>query len=679
MTKFYSIQAKARAADQPKAAEIFIYGDIGESWWGESVTAAEFVKEIAALDADELTVRINSYGGSVSDGVAIYNAIKRHKARVTIAIDGVAISIASLIAMAGDTVEMADNALMMIHAPWGSATGNSADMRDMADVLDKYAQAMATSYAAKSGKSIDDVLALLSDGADHWLTATEAQADGYVDTVTAALAVAASFDREAFAARTQSLPPDAGRETPAAAAATTQEKSMNQKTTPAADPQPAATINADDIRAAAIKAEADRRDGIDLAFSKFGHVAGMTDLKAACHKDTACTVEAAKLQILDKISTGATPAAGGHVVTVEDERDKFRAGAQAAIMARAGLAKDDTANNFRGHTLLELARASLAKSGVRTDGMGKMEVVAAAFTHSTSDFDSILANTANKAMLKGYEEAEETFQKWTSVGNLPDFKAAKRVDLNTFPSLLVVPEGAEYKSATFGDRGETVQLATYGRKFSITRQAIINDDLDAFSKIPRNMGRAAIRTVGNLVYAVLTANAAMADGVALFHADHANLLTGAAISTTSVDALAAAMRKQKDATGNTLNIRLGYLLVPVSLEGLALTVANSEFEVGTLDTTNKLSGKNNTVPNIMRGRFEVIGDARLDDTSTSVWYGAANAASHDTIEVSYLDGVQTPVLEQQGGWDADGVEFKVRLDAGVKALDHRTLAKNPGA
>ena len=134
-----------------------------------------------------------------------------------------------------------------------------------------------------------------------------------------------------------------------------------------------------------------------------------------------------------------------------------------------------------------------------------MAVVAAAFTHGTSDFTNLLADVATKSMLKGYDEAEETFQSWTSVGNLPDFKAAKRVDLNTFPSLAQVEPGAEYKYATIGDRGETIQLATYGSLFSITRQAIVNDDLDVFTRLPNKMGRAAIRTVGNLVYAVLSA------------------------------------------------------------------------------------------------------------------------------------------------------------------------------
>ncbi len=652
--KWFSIRASARDV---RAAEILIFGDIGESWWGESITAASFVRELAQLDVDDITVRINSHGGSVSDGIAIYNALRRHNARVTTSIEGVAASIASLIAMAGDTVEMAENALLMVHAPWGYSAGNAVDMREFADLLDSWSQAMATSYAAKTGRDVTEMLGLLTDGQDHWYTAAEAKAEQFIDSVVAAVPVAAALDLSRY------------RALPAAAAAqSARTEPMTDRTAATGGTQPQPVVNEAEIAARALANDKTRRDGIAARFSAFAGRDGVSALQAACQDDTACTIEAAGEKLLAHLAKHTEPLAGTYVATVEDERDKFRSGVSAALMARAGMAKDDPANNFRGRSLQELARASLERAGRRTDGLSKMDLVAAAFTHSTSDFPLLLANVAQKAMMKGYDEAQETFQAWTTKGALPDFKAARRVDLSTFPSLAKVTEGAEYKSATIGERGETIQLATYGRKFSITRQAIINDDLDAFSKIPQRMGRAAIRTVGDLVYAVLTSNPAMADTIALFHADHGNLLTGAAIATSSVDTMRVAMAKQKDGTA-VLGIRLAYLIVPVALEGTARVVRDSEFEV--------TGSKNLTVPNSVRGTFEVISDARLDTASASNWYGAASPSMHDTIEVAYLDGVETPTLEQQSGWDVDGVEFKVRMDAGVKALDFRTMAKNP--
>jgi ATP-dependent protease ClpP protease subunit len=660
---FYTIRAKA----EERTAEVLIYGDIGESWYGESVTAKQFVQDLDGLDVDSLTLRINSPGGSVTEGIAIHNAIRRHKASTHVVIDSMAASIASLIAMAGDTVEMAENAGFMVHAPWGFAMGNADELREYAALLDFWAEAMSTSYARKTGKSKEDMLALLTDGKDHWYTAEEAKEMGFIDAVTEPLKMAA-IDRSAIAAKFKSLPAKPVS-APAAAAAQPahKETTMSEQTQTAADPQAA-----DAIAKAALKADTARRNSIKgLAIGSYATMKGVPELIAASCDDVDCTVDMAREKLLAHIGSQAEPLAAGHVVTVEDETDKFRRGVSAALQIRAGLAKNDGANQFRGYTLYELARASLERGGVKTSHMDKMGVVAMAFTHTTSDFTNLLADVANKSMLKGYEEADETFQRWTNKGVLSDFKTTKRVGMDTFPALDRVAEGAEYKYATIGDRGESIVLATYGKLFSISRQAIINDDLDSFSKIPRLMGRAAIRTVGNLAYAVLTANGAMADGKALFHADHKNLLTAAVPSTASVDAMMAAMRKQKDGKGNTLNIRLAYLLTPVSLEGTALTVANSEFEVGT--------NKDNTTPNYVRGRFEVISDARLDEASTSVWYGAANPDSFDTVEVAYLDGVETPTLEQQTGWGIDGVEMKVRMDAGVKALEYRTLAKNPYA
>ena len=343
-----------------------------------------------------------------------------------------------------------------------------------------------------------------------------------------------------------------------------------------------------------------------------------------------------------------------------------------ALEIRAGLSRDDGRNPWRGYRLTEMARACLIEAGVRELPGDKMSMIALALTHTSSDFPLLLANVAQKAMMKGYDEADETFQVWTTAGSLPDFKVQSTVDLGSFPALRKVAEGAEYKYITVGDRREQRVLATYGERFMISRQAIINDDLDAFSRVPRKMGRAAIRTVGDLAYAVLTGNANMADGVALFHASHSNLQAASAISTANADAMRVAMARQKDVgqTTGSLNIRLKYLIVPITLQGTANVVRDSEFEVVSV------APKNHTIPNSVRGTFEVVADARLDDASPSIWYGAADPAMHDTVVVDYLDGVETPTLEQQTGWSIDGAEFKVRMDASAKALDWKTLQRN---
>ena len=684
---WYAIRRKtavaAAAVGALAAAEILIYGDIGESWWDETVSARSFLQELNALDVDQITVRINSLGGSVPDGIAICNAMKRHKATITVEVDGIAYSIASLIAMGGDTINMASNALMMIHAPWTYAAGNSAELRELADQLDTWASAMSTSYAAKTGDQAG-ALALLTDGKDHFFTAEEALAAKFIDAITDANPIAASAARDMPVSRYRSPPAAAQKDgTPAAAAATpAQEDPMKIRkhvlqiavdasgAAPAGGGNPAPAAPAADA-AAVLAADQARRNGIAASFKPFADRPGVGDLMARLQNDHAVTVEAAGTQLLAHLAAGATPVAGGHVHKVEDEADKHRTATEQALLARAGLVKADGANPFRGYTLGEMARASLTRAGYKSEGMDKIAFIGAAFTHSTSDFTSLLANVANKSLLKGYEEAEETFQIWTRAGTLPDFKPGSRVDLNMFPSLRKVPEGAEYKYASVGDRGASVILATYGELFSITRQAIINDDIDAFTRVPRVMGRAAIRTIGDLVYAILTSNPNMQDGTALFHASHGNLLTGGAITTATVDAMRVAMALQKQGQA-TLNMRMKHLIVPVALQGTANVVRESEYEVGA-------SSKNNTVPNSVRNTFEVVSDARLDAASSTAWYGAGSAQMHDTVEVNYLDGNQAPYLEQRQGWNVDGTEFKVRMDAGVSALDWKALAKNPGA
>lgn len=682
---WYSIKAAA----QPGMAEIYVYDEIG--YWG--ITAADFARDLKSLgDINQIDLHINSPGGSVFDGTAIYNLLKGHKATVTTYIDGLAASMGSVIAMAGDRIVMPENALMMIHNPWGGAVGDAAELRKQAEVLDKVKASLLSVYTSRTGLSEDDVSAIMD--AETWYTGTEALAAGFADEITGAvdLAASVSFDlqRLGFAHTPAQLhaKPNTPRGTAAPSAKPQTSKGETTMLKKVRDAQgnlvlaqvdeqgnilniveiiePAAKVtdNADPLAA-----EKTRRDSIRAAFK--GFEADHRDTMDACLDDMQCTVETAQAKLLAALGSNTTPTAKPVISQGRDETvlAKYRTDVENALAARIGLQKADASNPMAGYTLFELARNALQMNGINAYGMSKLEIVAQAFTHSTDDFGNLLANVANKAMLRGYDEAEETFDRWTSVGELPDFKAATRVDLSAFPDLAAVPEGGEYKQATVGDRGETVQLATYGRLFSITRQAIINDDLGAFTRIPQKMGRSARRTIANLVYAILNNNPNMSDTKALFHAEHGNLIgTGTAISTGSVDAMRTLMRKQK--LGDAyLNITPAYLLVPVEKEGLAIQTIQSEFEVGA-------SSKANTAPNYVRNIAEVIADPRL---SGNAWYMAANPNMFDTIEVQYLDGIQTPTLEQQAGWGIDGVEFKVRMDAGVKALDWRGLAKNVGA
>ena len=654
MKSWYEIKAAAKKG----RAEIYIFEEIG--MWG--VTAKRFAADLRALgDISEIDLHINSPGGGVFDGMAIYNVLKNHSADVYTYIDGLAASMGSVIALSGDYISMPANAFMMIHNPAGGAWGEEKDMQKMADILAKIKEGIVSVYVAKTGKTVEEIGALMD--AETWMTGVEAKDMGFIDEVTREVAVAASFNLQRFEKVPGALL--GAQPTPAMPGIATQEGIMPQQQ-PA--PAPDKAVDESALRAQVLADEAKRRAEIKNVFGKFAEP--QAELMNACLDDMTCSADMASRQLLAKLGESSHPIdKTPRISTARDDiQEHFLAHAENAIGVRAGLVKPESGNELHGYTLLELARMALSRRGISTGGMDKMSIVASAFTHTSSDFPLLLANNARKAMMKGYDEAKETFQMWTSVGSLPDFKASDRSDLGSFPTLGLVREGAEFKYATLAERREQIALATYGALFAITRQAVINDDLNAFVKIPMKQGAAAKRTVGDLAYGILTANAAMSDSVALFHSTHANLAgSGGAINSTTVDAGRAAMGVQTQ--GNAyLNIRPAFLLCPIAKEGLAKQTIQSEFE---------LSGsKNLTIPNPVRSIVEVISDARLTSTA---WYLVASPGINDTVEVAYLDGNPNPTLEQQNGWNVDGVEFKVRIDAGAKALDWRTMYKDPGA
>ena len=681
MAKWYEIKAAAPVAqgEAPKPAEVLIYGNIGDRWNEDGVVASELVRDLSALEADTINLRINSYGGSVPDGLAIYNALRRHKAAVNVFVDGVAISCASYIAMAGDTITMAKNAQMMIHGPWTIAACNASGMREQADILDRYAKAMASAYADKSGKTYEDALALLTDGKDHWFLADEAKAEGFADEVGEEVAVAASlassFDLSRFkaAAPTAACAPQQVPQ-PTAAAVTTKEASMPAPV-PAAG-QPAATPFA--------RTKDDNAQVIAM-FKPFAARPEIAALQTEVLADPGLTIETIQARLLAEMGKGAEPAnpqnAFPKIETVSDEGDKRKDAVVASILARAGVAQDAAAraalssNPYRGDRLLDTARASLQRAGVSVSGMTPMEVVAAAFTQGTSDFPVLLENAMHKTLQAAYATAALTWNRFCATGSVSDFRAHNRYRTGSFGSLDSVNELGEFvnKSIPDGEKA-SITAGTKGNIINLSRTAIINDDLGAFVGLSNMLGRAAARTVEADVYALLALNSGagptMGDGKALFHADHGNITTGAAITMAALDLDRVAMASQKDVSGNDyLDLRPAVLLVPIGLGGTARSINDAQYDP---DTANKLQK-----PNIVNGLFrDIVDTPRMTGTRR---YLFADPSEAPVLEVAFLDGNQNPYLELQNGFDVDGARYKVRLDYGVAAVDYRGAVTNAGA
>lgn len=636
-------------AKEDQTADIYIYDEIGG--WG--ISARRFTEDLLSLgNLSHINLHIHSPGGEVFDGIAIYNQLKNHSATITVYIDGLAASMASVIAMVGDTVIMPKNAMMMIHKPWGVSWGDANDMREYADLLDKLENVLIPAYVAKTGKTTEEITAMLEQ--ETWLDGDECVEHGFADKVIEPVKAMASltskrieeFSSMPSAIKNQIKPKN-----------TTSPTQPHPTPAPAPEQQPSATY-AD---------EQTRLNGIKDLFAMFG--GRHNDLMITCLADASCSVEKAREQLLNTVAQQQNPepsnkdnahiyAGNGNIVG-----DSVRA----SVMARAGYQDYEKDNAFNSMTLRELARASLTERGVGVATYNPMQMIGMAFTHSTSDFGSILLDVANKAILLGWEENDETFEKWTKKGQLSDFKTAHRVGLGAFPSLRQVREGAEYKYVTLDDKGETIALATYGELFSITRQAIINDDMNMLTDVPMKFGRAAKATVGDLVYAVLIDNEKMSDKKALFSADHKNMITGG-MDVETISAGRTAMRQQKEGE-RTLNIRPAFMLVPTTLETQAIQVVKSGSVKG--------ADVNANIINPVRDLAEIIAEPRLDDASEKDWYMASRQGS-DTIEVAYLNGIDVPYIDQLEGFTSDGVTTKVRIDAGVAPVDYRGLLKVTG-
>jgi len=356
----------------------------------------------------------------------------------------------------------------------------------------------------------------------------------------------------------------------------------------------------------------------------------------------------------------------GHIETLVDEVETRRAGVEEALLHRYNPAQhklSDNGKRFSGLSLIEIGRELLTQRGVDIRGMSRDQIATRAML-TTGDFPYILANVANKTLRQAYEAAPQTFKPFTRMVTAPDFKTIARTALGDSPTLEKVNEHGEYKYGSVSEARETYAIASYGKIVALTRQTLINDDLSAFTRLPEMFGRAAADLESDTVWGIITANAALADSIALFHASHGNLPTGAAISVAQLGVCRAAMRVQTGLDGRKINVTPRYLLVPAALETIAQQFTSPAYAASASSSINPFAGA-----------LQVLAEPRLDTASTTAWYMAADPAQIDTIEYAYLEGNQGVYLETKDGWEIDGVEFKARLDFGAKAIDFRGLVK----
>jgi HK97 family phage prohead protease len=314
-----------------------------------------------------------------------------------------------------------------------------------------------------------------------------------------------------------------------------------------------------------LKQEQNRRTDIRQAFTRFAD--DYSDLMDTCLDDPHCKPVQASERLLRAIGDASPgPLGGGYTqssnggflsqrdmqdvganrygnYTARDTLGEFADAATDGILQRGGIKIEKPhpgAVDVRNMRVSDVAETILRQFGDRTSGMSRDQIIRKALStrglisHSSSDFPSLLENVASKALLQGFTETPAVYRQFCRIGSLPDFKQGSRTALSDFSDLEVVYENGEYKYGTFSDLKETIQLSTYGKMFSISRQALVNDDLGAFISAPRGMAASASRTVDDLAVNVIINNAALnQDSTALFHANHSNLETsGGAPSVT---------------------------------------------------------------------------------------------------------------------------------------------------
>jgi ATP-dependent protease ClpP protease subunit len=640
--------------------EIFVYDEI------TAVMARQVAGALRAKPREAVTLRVNSYGGDLAAGLAMLNALRAHHGAVSVEIEGVAASAATLFCCVG-TVRMADNAALMIHAPWSEGAGTARDHRNEAEGLERMGEAMIAAYAARTGKPADQFRRMLDQG-DTWFTAREALAIGLIDEITPALRVAARLGHLKLPKRFLLMP---------------------ESTTPPTTPDNVVEIQNAAAQAALVRDQARRREIRGLLVGSYAKREDLREVMDACLDDPNCDRHMASQRLLRKLGEGCEPLGGpgaindGPRVTLAGPlarefraadrignpvafggygEHQFRAAASDALAIRLGAPLKDAhpaATDFRETSFTGFAAMCLSANGHHTLGKSRASIIKAAMT--TSDFPELLSTTANKTLGTRLEAITTEHRQLCDKGDLTDFKPAKAINVSALPGLVRKHEAGEIVYGAITDGAETYQLATYARGLILSREALINDDLDGFGALLRTAANTAGRLERDLVFAVLTANAALSDGVALFHADHGNLDTSSAgIAIAGLNAARVLMRKQQDSNGGYVLTDPRFIVCPVVEEG------DAEAVVAAL-TYRPASNVELDVPKWVKS-LVVVSDPRLDAVDAADWYLLSHPAAAPVIKLGYLNGQTTPEVDNEVDFDRDVMKFKIRFDVACAAV-----------
>lgn len=691
-----------------KTITVKIRSEIGRHTLGRIEEQLENYK-----DGDKVKVLINSFGGSVNDAWAIYAYLRKFKPEVHV--EAFAASAATVIMFAAEEVRtIYDTAEILIHNPWIFAIGDAKDLENEVERLKETEERITDFYAARLNIERDEIKELMNE--EKWIGGTEAGELGFFTEVIKP----EEDERELLVQNLADAKLEFVTSKRAKAAADKYNMQHNNNNNNIDDRGDTMPDNVDD-QGTADQGTQDQNDqgGGDQGANNTGDTSTNTGASAsqieaarakertrmaeifkleATYKDLdlsedvakwiedGTSVTDAKLAILDKLAKQDNEAES---VTSRARRDEFEGDADTmkdtfanVLLNRANLLEDkefealsdDVKRNVEIYQHYDLSRIAEVFAGAKghvARGQSKQQTIMNAYT-MTTDYPALTLDVANKAMLKGYEEAREVFELLTTTVSNSDFKARNLVGLNTIKSLQKVREGKEIENVYTSDRQAQTQLGTVAGIFAITREALINDDLDQMTKIPMRLGRAAKRSIGDDFAALFTGNQVVSlDGKGLFHGDHGNVINDG-LSTAALGKIRTLMVLQEDDEGTNAGFTPRYLYVPESMVVAAWTLLNSSTDMG---RGTAQQGANPAIPNWAQGKFEVVSDYRLDANSTSRYYALSAPSDAENVVVSYLNGTSEPWIDTQQGFRILGQEWRVVLDYDLAIVDFRGIAR----
>lgn len=434
----------------------------------------------------------------------------------------------------------------------------------------------------------------------------------------------------------------------------------------------------------------------------------ITQLSTSADQLTAASVVSRIQQTVSSVA----PAAGVRIGVTEAAEDRFAVAARDALLQRcfagnlpsqiwSADAQDMVAWNAPrrvNHALASLpnlARQALVVHGLDANAVGQLSnadvariamganprdfglMASDAAYNGRAQFGNLLYDAANVMLRRSYQEANVTFTAWARQGeSLRDFKPVHKVIAGELSDPQAIPENGTFEETTIADGRESYSLTTWGERFSISWQTIVDDRLGALTDIPRKQGNAMRRKQNRIVYQVLKDNAAMSDGTALFAAGHNNLTgTGTVFSVAALNTAYALMAKQTGVNSSVfVAVQPRFVLLPPAIRGTVLQV---------LASTSDPASNNAGVANIWQNGLMPVDDVELSAAATggsdTAWYLAADPSAVDTVEYAYLQGLETPAFERETMFERLAIAFRVYQCFAAKPLDYRGLYKNVGA